>query len=51
MAAAFPEIVAALARLPNVMLDAELVMPSADGRSDFEELRRRDLLQRPRMIV
>jgi hypothetical protein len=26
-------------RLPNAVLDAELVVPSADGHSDFEELR------------
>ena len=32
------------------MLDGEPVVPGADGRSDFEELRRRNLLQRPRMI-
>jgi ATP-dependent DNA ligase len=33
------------------VLDAELVVPNADGRSNFEELRRRNLLQRPRMIA
>jgi ATP-dependent DNA ligase len=44
MADAFPEIVTALGRLPDVVLDAELVVPSPDGRSDFEELRRRNLL-------
>jgi bifunctional non-homologous end joining protein LigD len=38
---AFPEIGAALARLPDAVLDGELVVPAADGRSDFEELRRR----------
>ena len=32
------------------MLDGELVVPTTEGRSDFEELRRRNLLQRPRMI-
>jgi ATP-dependent DNA ligase len=33
------------------MLDGELVVPTVEGRSDFEELRRRNLLQRPRMIA
>jgi len=51
MAEAFPEIAAALAKLPDAVLDGELVVPNADGRSDFEELRRRNLLQRPRMIA
>ena len=42
MATAFPEVVAALAKLPgDVVLDAELIVPAAVGRSDFEELRRR----------
>jgi len=40
-----------LARLPDAVLDGELVVPTADGRSDFEELRRRNLLQRPRLIA
>jgi bifunctional non-homologous end joining protein LigD len=47
----FPEVAAALARLPDAVLDGELVVPTADGRSDFEELRRRNLLQRPRMVA
>ena len=47
----FPETAAALARLPDAVLDAELVVPTQDGRSEFEELRRRNLLQRPRMIA
>jgi bifunctional non-homologous end joining protein LigD len=47
----FPEIAAALSRLPDAVVDGELVVPSGEGRSDFEELRRRNLLQRPRMIV
>ena len=42
-----PEIAAALARLPDAILDGELVVPEANGKSDFEELRRRNLLQRP----
>ena len=50
MAAAFPEIVAALHEMPDATLDGELVVPDAAGRSDFEELRRRNLLQRPQMI-
>ena len=52
MAQHFPEIIAALARLPAGMaLDGELVVPKPEGRSDFEQLRRRNLLQRPRMIA
>ena len=40
MAEPFPEIVAVLKRLPGgLMLDGELVVPGADGRSDFEEVR------------
>jgi len=46
MGAAFPEIVAAVAALPeHVTLDGELVVPTADGRSDFKELRRRHLFK------
>ena len=45
-ARAFPEIVAALASVPDAVLDAELVVPDNVGRSDFEELRRRSLLKR-----
>ena len=51
MADQFPEVTAALSRLPNAVLDGELVVPTAEGRSDFEELRRRNLLERPRMIA
>ena len=47
----FPEIGAALEWLPDAVLDDELVVPTTNGRSDFEELRRRNLLQRPRMIA
>ena len=37
--------------LPDgLVLDSELVVPAADGRSDFEQVRRRNLIQRPRMI-
>jgi bifunctional non-homologous end joining protein LigD len=51
MAHAFPEVVDALHDLPtDVVLDAELVVADEQGRSDFEELRRRALLQRPRLI-
>jgi len=51
MAEPFPEIVSALEQLPDgLVLDGELVVPAADGRSDFEEVRRRNLIQRPRMI-
>src|SRR4051812_35138603 len=38
MADPFPEILAALEQLPDGMvLDGELVVPTADGRSDFDE--------------
>lgn len=51
MAEPFPEIVAALEQLPDgLVIDGELVLPTADGRSDFEEIRRRNQIQRPRMI-
>lgn len=51
MANAFPEVMNALAKLAgDVVLDAELVVPTAHGRSDFEELRRRAWLQRARLI-
>ena len=33
-----------------MVLDGELVVPTPEGRSDFEEVRRRNLIQRPRMI-
>ena len=49
--AAFPAVAAALGRLPDAVLDAELVVPTPEGRSDFEELRRRNLLQRTNMIA
>jgi hypothetical protein len=41
--------VQATAQRPLVV-DGELVVPSADGRSDFEKVRRRNLIQRPRMF-
>ena len=41
---------AALARPPDAGLHGELVVPDRHGRSDFAELRRRNLLQRPQMI-
>ena len=47
----FPEIAAALARLPDAVFDGELVVRDANGKSDFEELRRHNLLQRPRIIA
>jgi bifunctional non-homologous end joining protein LigD len=51
MANAFPEVIDAVADIAaNVVLDAELVVANEDGRSDFEELRRRGLLQRPLAI-
>ena len=48
---AFPEICATLGGLVDVVFDAERVVPAAEGRSDFGELRRRNLLQRPGMIA
>jgi ATP-dependent DNA ligase len=48
---AFPEIAVALRAFPEAVLGGELVVPDVRGRSDFEELRRRNLLQRPRMIA
>jgi len=51
MARAFPEVIdTLLAFSADVVLDAELVVADEQGRSDFEELRRRALLQRPRLI-
>ena len=47
----FPEVADALHALPHAILDGELVVGTAEGRSDFDELRRRNLLQRPRMIA
>jgi ATP-dependent DNA ligase len=46
MAWAFPEIIAAFSSLPDVVLDAELVVPDTAGRSDFGELQRRSLMRR-----
>lgn len=49
---AFPEIVAALAAVPfSATLNCELVVSTAEGRLDVEELRRRALPQRPRRIA
>jgi bifunctional non-homologous end joining protein LigD len=42
----FPEIVDELIKLPDVILDCELVMVDAEGRSDFERLARRSRLRR-----
>jgi bifunctional non-homologous end joining protein LigD len=51
MASAFPEVIDGIADIaPDVVLDAELVVADEQGRSDFEELRRRALLQRARLI-
>ena len=52
MADPFPEVMRALSSLRrNLVLDGELVVPDQNGRSDFGEVRRRNLLQRPRMIA
>lgn len=37
-------------RSPGIVIDAELIVPTAEGRSDFAELRRRALLESPRFI-
>src|SRR5437588_712048 len=51
LADAFPEIIEALRSLNvDAVLDAELVVPDVDGRSDFDELCRRSLLQRAQLI-
>jgi bifunctional non-homologous end joining protein LigD len=42
----FPEIVAELLTLPEVVLDGELVLLDGEGRSDFERLARRSRLRR-----
>ena len=46
MTKAFPEVVQVLTFVPDVVLDAELVVADSAGRSDFEELRRRSLMRR-----
>jgi ATP-dependent DNA ligase len=51
MAEPFPEVIAALQRLPAAFIDAELVVPDHDGRSDFAALRRRAVLRRSREIA
>jgi hypothetical protein len=51
LAEAFPEVVDALARLPDAALDGELIVPDREGRSDFEMLRRRSLTRRPREVA
>jgi bifunctional non-homologous end joining protein LigD len=49
---AFPEIVEAVATMAHdVVLDGEIVVSDERGRSDFDELRRRSLLQRSRLIA
>ena len=47
LARSFPEvIVAALANMPDAVLDAELIIPDSAGRSDYGELQRRSLMRR-----
>jgi bifunctional non-homologous end joining protein LigD len=51
LSAALPEILDDLAcQTCSLVLDGELVVPDAEGRSDFVELRRRSLLQHRRRI-
>jgi bifunctional non-homologous end joining protein LigD len=47
---AFPEIFDAIATLPEVVLDGELVVPDSAGGSDFGELQRRSLMRRISVI-
>jgi len=46
MALAFPELVEDLAKLPDLVLDGELVILDAQGHPQFEQLRRRALMSR-----
>lgn len=50
MTAAFPEIAACLVDLPHIVLDGELVLLDANGRPQFEPLRRRLALKRRLMV-
>ena len=46
----YPEIGACLLELPEMVMDGELVVLDAHGRSDFETLRRRLALKRPTSV-
>ena len=46
----YPEIRACLAELPELLMDGELVVLDAHGRSDFQTLRRRLALKRPTSV-
>jgi bifunctional non-homologous end joining protein LigD len=46
LSAYFPEIVACLRQLPNLVLDGELVVLDDQGKPQFERLRRRALLKK-----
>lgn len=46
----YPEISDCLAELPGLLIDGELVVLDAHGRSDFETLRRRLALKRPTSV-
>ena len=46
----FPEIAAELERLPDVVIDGELVMPDARGHSEFHKLRGRCAIRDPMRI-
>ena len=46
MALAFPELVEDLAKLPDLVLDGELVILDTQGHPQFEQLRRRALMSR-----
>jgi bifunctional non-homologous end joining protein LigD len=47
LSACFPEIVACLRELPDIVLDGELLVLDDEGKPDFERLRRRALLKKP----
>ena len=46
----YPEVGACLEELPEMLVDGELVVLDAHGRSDFETLRRRLALKRPTSV-
>jgi ATP-dependent DNA ligase len=47
LSACFPEIVACLRELPDIVLDGELVVLDDEGKPDFERLRHRAMLKKP----
>lgn len=47
----FPEIAAELVKLPNVVIDGELVLLDKEGKSEFHKLRGRCAIRDPQRIV